>query len=124
MVSETIRIGFDAKGIGAGQGERVSCELHWVAASETILSECAVVDFECDVAMRQVLVSERLDAILEGLPSGEIQSAALDIDSNWIPPKPIRWPLGIALDHRGMATRLRGVCDRDGGASKFGCHDS
>jgi len=60
VVGSTIRIGFDAKGIGAGQRERVSSEFLWVrgAASETIFSECTIVDFECGVAMRQVLVSE------------------------------------------------------------------
>ena len=60
MVSETIRIDFDAKGIGAGQRERVSCEFLWirVAASEAIFSERTIVDFECDAAMRWVLISE------------------------------------------------------------------
>ena len=28
------------------------------AVSETILSECAIVDFECNVVMQQVLISE------------------------------------------------------------------
>ena len=60
MVSMTIRIDFDAEGIDSGQCERVSCEFLWVhvAESEAIFSECAIVDFECDVAMRRVLVSE------------------------------------------------------------------
>ena len=60
MVSLTIRIDFDAEGIVAGQRERVSWEFLWVrvAASETILGECAIINFECDVATWRVLIFE------------------------------------------------------------------
>ena len=53
MVSWTIRINGD----GDGDGGYVSFGVR-VAASETILSEYAIIDFECGAAMWWVLVSE------------------------------------------------------------------
>ena len=53
MSGFVIRIEFDAKRIGAGQNETISCELCWVCAlvGEAILGDCTVIDFECGVAM-------------------------------------------------------------------------
>ena len=47
-------------GIGAGQCDSVPWESIWVhvAASETILSEGTIVNFECGVAMWRVMISE------------------------------------------------------------------
>ena len=55
-----IRIDLDAKRIGAGQNERISCELCWVCAfvGEAILGDFAVIDFERGVAMKRVLISK------------------------------------------------------------------
>ena len=50
-------------GVSAGQCERVSCEFLWicVAASEASLSKCAIVDFECGVAVRQLVLISEID---------------------------------------------------------------
>jgi len=60
MTSFVISIDFDAKRIGAGQSERMSCEFRWVCAvaGEAILGDCAVIDYECGIEMRRVLISE------------------------------------------------------------------
>ena len=55
-----VRIDFDAKRIGTGQNERISCEFCWVCAlvGKTIPGDCAVIDFERGVAMKRVLISK------------------------------------------------------------------
>jgi len=55
-----IRIEFDTKRISAGQNKTISCEFHWVCASagEVIPSDCAVINFQCSVAMQCVLIPE------------------------------------------------------------------
>ena len=55
-----IRIDFDAKSARVGQSETISCEFRWVCAAvgEAILGDCAVIDVECGIAMRRVLISE------------------------------------------------------------------
>jgi len=60
MISLVIRIDFDAKRIGAGQSERIFCEFHWecAAVGEATLDDCPVIDVECGVAMKRVMISE------------------------------------------------------------------
>ena len=60
MISSVIRIDFDAKRISVGQSESISCEFHWACAvvGVAILSDCAIINFECSVAMQHILISE------------------------------------------------------------------
>ena len=53
MTSLVIRIDFDTKSIRLGENNTISCEFRWVCAAvgEATLGDCAVIDFECDVAM-------------------------------------------------------------------------
>jgi len=58
MTGLIIRIDFDAKSIRVGQNETILREFHWVRAvvGEATLGDCAVINFECSVAMRYVLI--------------------------------------------------------------------
>ena len=58
MTSLVISIDFDTKSICVGQNETISCEFCWVSAAigEATLGDCAVIDFECGVAMQHVLI--------------------------------------------------------------------
>jgi len=57
MTGLVIRIDFDAKSILVGQNETIPGEFHWVRAAvgKATLSDYAVINFECSVAMRYAL---------------------------------------------------------------------
>ena len=59
IIGFVIRIDFDAK-ISASQSDRISCEFLWVciAEGEAPLGDCTVIDFECGLPIRHVLISE------------------------------------------------------------------
>jgi len=58
MASLAIRIDSDAKRIHVGQNETISCEFSWVCTvvGEATASDCAVINFECRIVMRRVLI--------------------------------------------------------------------